>query len=96
MKNLSALHQNESAFSAQKLFDGEEGTATSFQLHKEGEIKAHISKIPALLLCIDGEVIYEEENGKRFTLKAGDYVNIVPFVEHWIHASMHSQLVLLK
>lgn len=96
MKNLSELHQSGKEVSAQSLFRGELGTTTAIQLQRNGTLKEHITKTPALLLCIDGKVTYEDETEKKFVLETGDYVNITPNVKHWLYASVQSQLVLLK
>lgn len=96
MKNLSELHQSDKEVSAQSLFKGELGTTTAIQLQRNGTLKEHITKTPALLLCIDGKVTYEDETEQEFVLESGDYVNITPNVKHWLYASVPSQLVLLK
>lgn len=96
MKNLSKLHQSDKEVSAQSLFKGELGTTTAIQLQRNGTLKEHITKTPALLLCIDGRVTYEDETAQKFVLESGDYVNITPNVKHWLYASVQSQLVLLK
>lgn len=96
MKNLSELHQSDKEVSAQSLFKGELGTTTAIKLQRNGTLKEHITKTPALLLCIDGRVTYEDETEQEFVLESGDYVNITPNVKHWLYASVQSQLVLLK
>lgn len=96
MKNLSELHQSDKEVSAQSLFKGELGTTTAIQLQRNGTLKEHITKTPALLLCIDGSVTYEDETEQEFVLESGDYINITPNVKHWLYASVQSQLVLLK
>ncbi|MGH1436984.1 MAG: cupin domain-containing protein [Lewinella sp.] len=94
--NLKDLHNQTKAVSALSLFKGEMGTATAIQLKENSVLKEHITKTPALLLCITGHVIYEDETAKRIELRTGDYVNIVPNVKHWLVAQTMSQLVLLK
>ncbi|HMR86808.1 MAG TPA: hypothetical protein PKD51_01575 [Saprospiraceae bacterium] len=96
MKNLSQLHQTDKEVSAQSLFKGEIGTATAIQLQQDGTLKEHITKTPAMLLCIHGKVNYKDETNQDFMLQSGDYVSIAPNVKHWLHATEKSQLVLLK
>lgn len=96
MNSLIKLHSNEMTVSALSLFKGELGTTTAIRLAQSGILKEHITKIPALLLCISGTVAYNDENGQEYILKSGDYVLIVPHVKHWLTASEISQLVLLK
>lgn len=63
----------------------------------QGEkLKEHITKTPALLICMEGEVIFENENGIKETLMSGDYVNIEPMVKHWVEGINESQLILIK
>jgi quercetin dioxygenase-like cupin family protein len=39
----------------------------------QGEkLKEHITKTPALLICVEGEVIFENENGIKEVLLPGD------------------------
>ena len=94
--NLEELHQVEKEVSAQKLFSSEIGTSTAILIQKDGKLKEHITKSPALLICIVGQVSYEDETGKRILLTSGDYFNIEPNVKHWLTASEKSHLILLK
>ena len=96
MNNLVELHQQEKEVSAVSLFKSELGTATAIQLERNGTLKEHITKTPALLLCVSGFVTYEDENEQEIQLEQGDYVSITPNVKHWLYASEKSQLILLK
>ncbi len=96
MKNLVEIHQQEKEVSAVNLFISELGTATAIQLERNGTLKEHITKTPALLLCVSGFVTYEDENEQEIQLEQGDYVSITPNVKHWLYASEKSQLILLK
>lgn len=96
MKNISELHRTEKKFSAVNLFKGECGTATAIQLQRNGTLKEHFTKTPALLLCISGLVTYEDENENVITLEPGGYVMISPSVKHWLYATIRSQLILMK
>ena len=93
---ISNLHTQDKEVSAISLFKGELGTATAIQILKDGKLKEHITKTPALLICIVGKVNYEDETGQLIELSSGDYVDIKPNVKHWLTASELSQLVLLK
>ena len=50
----------------------------AIQILQGGKLKEHITKTPALLICMEGEVIFENEKGIKTTLFTGDYVNIEP------------------
>lgn len=93
--SLKTNHSNEKPVSALPLFQGE-GVATSLQILQNQKLKEHLTKIPALLLCVTGEVVFEDENGGKHTLQSGDYLSIEPMVRHWVVGTVDSQLVLLK
>lgn len=93
--NLKSSHSTEKPVSAIPLFKGE-GNATALQILQNQQLKEHTTKVPALLICVAGEVIFENENGIKETLQSGDYINIEPFVKHWVIGILDSQLLLLK
>ncbi|MBK9637119.1 MAG: hypothetical protein IPO63_04630 [Bacteroidetes bacterium] len=93
---LSKLHQTDKVVSAKPFFKMEEGIATSIQILKGELLKEHVTKIPALLLCVSGKVIFENEQSHKETLLSGDYILITPMVKHWVQAEEDSQLALLK
>ncbi|MEZ4888720.1 MAG: hypothetical protein R3E32_28600 [Chitinophagales bacterium] len=94
--NIKALHTINKEVSAKPLFKGEIGSATVIQLQENGILKEHITKTPALLLCIVGKVIYQDETEKIIELAGGDYVNIQPNIKHWLKGQSNSHLILLK
>lgn len=94
--NIKELHTEQKAVSAVSLFKGENSLANAIQIQKNETLKEHITKIPALLICIEGDVVFENEKGEKFSLGKGDYVNIEPNVKHWVIANENSQLVLFK
>ncbi len=93
--NIKNNHQTEKPVSATQLFKGE-GVATALQILQNQQLKEHTTKVPALLICIVGEVVFENEKGIKETLQCGDYINIEPMVRHWVIGNVDSQLVLLK
>lgn len=94
--NIKELHTSNKAVSASSLFKSEQGNATAIQVLKGETLKEHITKFPALLICIEGEAIFENEKGLKESLLSGDYVNIEPMVKHWVEGVQDSQLVLIK
>lgn len=94
--NIKELHSREKPVSAVALFNSEMSNATAIQILEGKTLKEHITKIPALLICIDGKVVFENEKGTKETMKPGDYVNIEPMVKHWVEGVVESQLVLIK
>ena len=94
--NIKELHTKEKPISAIAIFKSELGNATAIQILQGEKLKEHITKTPALLICIKGEAIFENENGIIETLLPGDYVNIEPMVKHWVVGTIESQLILIK
>ena len=94
--NVKDLHQDTKAISTASLFKTAEGNVTSIQILADEQLKEHITKVPALLICLTGEAIFENENGIKLTLMTGEYVNIEPNVKHWINAISKSNLILIK
>jgi quercetin dioxygenase-like cupin family protein len=68
----------------------------SIQLKTGGQLKEHSTKVPAFLICVIGEVIFENEKKISEKLLPGDFINIEPDVKHWIKGTVDSQLLLIK
>lgn len=94
--NIKELHTTEKPVSAISLFKSEMGNATAIQILQGEKLKEHITKTPALLICIEGKAVFENEKGVKETLISGDYVNIEPMVKHWVEGIIDSQLILIK
>ncbi|MFZ1306611.1 MAG: hypothetical protein WAT20_09140 [Ferruginibacter sp.] len=52
--------------------------------------------MPALLVCVTGEVVFENEKGIKENLLPGDYVHIEPMIQHSVKGIEDSQLLLIK
>ena len=94
--NIKELHTQEKPVSATSLFKSELGNATAIKIQKDGELKEHITKTPALLICVEGEVIFENEKRIKEKLLSGDFINIEPMAKHWVKGIIESQLILIK
>ncbi len=94
--NIRELHKDTKAVSTVSLFKTGSGSVTAIQILAEEQLKEHITKVPALLVCLTGEANFENENGVKLTLIAGDYVNIEPEIKHWINAKSTSNLILIR
>ena len=94
--NIKELHTQEKPVSSTSLFKSELGNATSIQILQGERLKEHITKTPALLVCVEGKVIFENEKGIKETLMSGDYINIESMIKHWIEGVIESQLILIK
>ena len=96
MSNISSLHEANKPVSAKSLFKGQENTTTALQIHKDGLLDKHLTKVPALLVCVSGKALFENEQGFSQTLHVGDYVLIEPMVTHWVKGIEDRQLLLIK
>lgn len=79
-----------------KYFPTTEGNVTALQIIATGVLKEDITKVPALLICINGNVVYKNEKGVAENLVSGDMINIEPNIKHWIEGIQDTQLVLIK
>ena len=93
--NLKNLHTEEKAVQTNVLFEPTE-KVISMQIAKGEQLKEHITKIPALLVCVSGKATFDNEKGQKSSLQSGDYVMIEPNVKHWITAVSTSNLILIK
>ncbi len=94
--NIKELHAQEKTVSFIPLAKYELENASAIQILQGGKLKEHITKTKALLICVQGEVIFENENGIIEKLIPGDYVHIEPMVKHWVEGIIESQLLLIK
>jgi quercetin dioxygenase-like cupin family protein len=94
--NLAELHTEDKAVQTKMIFATTEGKVVSLQIQKDKQLKEHITTVPALLVCVKGEVVFENEKGQSIGLKSGDYINIEPNVKHWVNAKIDSNLLLIK
>ncbi len=93
--NLKDLHKEDKPLQTKKIFTAVEGVI-SIQLKYGSLLKEHVTMVPALLICVTGHVVFENERGTNVALLPGDYVNIEASVKHWVTANEDSNLVLIK
>lgn len=94
--NIKELHTQERPVSAISLFKSELGDATAIKILQGEKLKEHFTKTPAILICVEGEVIFENEKGTLESLRSGDYIKIEPMVKHWVDGIIESNLLLIK
>jgi len=94
--NIKQLHSNVKPVSAVSIFKSESANATAIQILANEKLKEHVTKVPALLICMEGHVVFENEKGVRETLLNGDYILIAQDVKHWVEGIVDSQLLLIK
>lgn len=94
--NLKELHPEGIGVQTNKMFATTDGNVISLQILNGHLLKEHLTKVPALLICVLGNAIYEDEKGHKITLFSGDFVRIEPNVKHWVHGVENSNLLLIK
>ena len=94
--NITDLHSADKGLSTGFIFKTDTSSALSIQILKGHQLKEHITKIPATLVCVSGSVLFENENGLQETLISGDYILIEPIIKHWVDGLEDSQLLLIK
>ncbi|MBL7810058.1 MAG: hypothetical protein JNN28_19710 [Saprospiraceae bacterium] len=94
--NLREIHTDPKEVSAKLLFSTTDGVLTALQIQENALLKEHTTKVPAMLICVSGEVVFENEKGFKQALTSGDYVPIEPLVKHWVKGVLDSQLLLIK
>jgi len=94
--NIKELHTINTDVQTDVMFTAAEGKVISLQILKGGQLKEHITKIPALLICVSGNAIYEDEKGVTVILFSGDFVKIESNVKHWVNGVENTNLLLIK
>ena len=94
--NLKELHLEAKGVQTNRMFTANEGQVVSLQILKDNQLKEHITPVPALLVCVNGEVVFQDEKGVSLTLHSGDYVKIEPNVKHKVDAKLDSNLLIIK
>lgn len=94
--NIKEFHDTKNDVSTFAMFESKEGKVMAIEVLEGKQIKKHSSQVPALLLCVNGQVVFENENGLSEELTSGDFVKIDPFVKHWVNGIETSQLLLIK
>ena len=94
--NLTNLHSSDKPVQTQVLFEPTENKVIALQIAKNEQLKEHVIKVPALLICVTGEATFSNENGEKIHLKSGDFIKIPVDVKHWVDAHELSNFLLIK
>lgn len=93
---LKNLHTENKPVQTKLLFEPTESKVISMQIEKGETLKEHISKTPALLVCVSGNAVFTDEKGKEINLISGSYVMIEVNVKHKVNAIEESNFLLIK
>ena len=94
--NLKELHSDNKGVQTNMLFPVTDGKVISLQILKDSKLEEHITNVPALLVCVSGNAVYEDEKGITSILFSGDFVKIEPNVKHWVNGIEFTNLLLIK
>jgi len=94
--NLKNLHTEDKAVQTKVVFTAAETKVISLQIAAGEQLKEHITKVPALLVCISGNAVYQDEKGASIQLKKGDYLDLEANVKHWVNATEESNFIVIK
>ncbi len=79
------------------LFKAQNGRLTAIHLLKGEVIKEHKSPVPAMLLVVEGVVVYKQlVDGVEHRLGASVYTEIPPDTTHQVTAEMDAYCILVQ
>jgi quercetin dioxygenase-like cupin family protein len=93
---LKNLHPENKPVQTQLLFEPKDAKVISLQIAKGETLKEHVSKVPALLVCVSGNAVFTDEKGTVVNLNSGVYVMIEENVKHEVKAIEESDFLLIK
>jgi len=93
---LKDLHLGNNEVSAKSISASVISNITAIEILRGKLLKEHMTKSPAVLLCILGAVEYEDETGQKIVLNSGDFHHIAPMIKHWVKGLEDSELILVK
>lgn len=94
--NLENIHTQDKPLQTKSLFTSGDSKVIAIKILATHQLKEHSSPVPALLICVIGKAVFEDENGQSLTLLPGEFVPIEPNVKHWVNAEQDSHLLLMK
>ena len=93
---LKNLHTENKPVQTQLLFQPKDAKIISLQIAKGETLKEHVSKIPALLVCVSGNAVFSDEKGTAVNLNSGSYIMIEEKVKHAVKSIDESNFLLMK
>ncbi len=94
--NLKKLNIENKPVLTELIFEPTESKVISLQIAKGETLKEHVSKIPAMLVCVTGNAVFSNEKGTVINLNSGVYVMIEENVKHAVKAIEESNFLLIK
>ena len=79
------------------LFKAQNGRLTAIRLRKGEVIKEHKSPVPAMLIVLEGVVLYKQlVDGVEHRLSESEYTEIPPDTIHQVTAEMDAYCILVQ
>ncbi|HIP48841.1 MAG TPA: hypothetical protein EYG92_07755 [Lutibacter sp.] len=94
--NIKDKHNISLPISEISLFESQVGITSSLFIMEGVYLENQIIKVPALLVCVDGRLVYQDENGKDEVLDSGDLINIKPMIKYSLRGLTNSQTLIMK
>jgi quercetin dioxygenase-like cupin family protein len=94
--NISGVLKGDKPVQTSVLFNNVNQKVVVLKIQEGDTLKEHLSKVPALLVCVSGVAVYKEKDGKEIEMKVGDYVEIPQDVLHEVVAIKLSDFLLIK
>lgn len=94
--NIKELLTEDKVIQTKLLFNNSDQKVIALRIKEKEILKEHLSKVPALLICISGELIYQQKGDDEILLRNGDYVFIPQEALHELRAKTTSDLLLIK
>ena len=86
---------NEKPLATQKIKAGGDGDAIVIRLLANAELPAHMTKVPAKLICLEGSATYQELDGRTIALVPFETVEIPENHQHAVKANGEGALLIL-
>ena len=94
--NLKELHPRTNLISSVSFFHCREGEITALQILGNQQLNIHALEIPALLICLAGELVIKTEKGTEEILMQSDYHKMDPKIGHKLTALENCNLLLIR
>ena len=78
------------------LFESQVGITSSLYIMEGVYLENQTINIPALLICVEGKLIYQDESGRDEVLDTGDLINIKPLIKYSLRGLTNSQTLIIK
>lgn len=94
--NLIDKHNDNMPVSEILLFESQVGITSAFLITEGILLKNQMHRVPALLICIEGNILFQDEKGENKILVSGDLMHIKPLIKYSLRGLKKSQILVIK